>query len=427
MPLQWTLCEIYTHCRGETCTSTIITLALAASPGSGRRFVESSMFSVIKKSASFDFTASLQARLALALLICCQCTCVNPLLPAALALQVEKGGETIDDNLLVLPTVSNKPTGRRQVANATGFDDRDEARAALEKGEMSARVKQIADITETANLVAELRKVQNQLRSVQPDQAGGAEHSASLLKLIYLRGKVVQYLQTASFEVNAVKAEVELAIAKIDDARAQIVERRARVLKRNSIINFVSGGVTKMVGYSLAIASSDLPTNLLEILDGGIQSSLSGMAVKEQEEEKHFNQAVPPLLLTIIDNNNDTTHNYPASVWQYLSGHSFSGEEIISESTQNLGGDTTGGETRRGKLIAAWSTSGMLGRHRAPLIKGVHPPMARVGQGKSVTAQLLEDRAAMLSDLKSVVAQMNSNLMQLSQLVKASYLQDPPL
>ena len=51
----------------------------------------------------------------------------------------------------------------------------------------------------------------------------------------------------------------------------------------------------------------------------------------------------------------------------------------------------------------------------------------KISRGKSVSAQLLEDRAAMLSDLKSVVAQMNNNLMQLSELVKASYQQDPPL
>ncbi|MBU6454060.1 MAG: hypothetical protein KGS72_19935 [Cyanobacteria bacterium REEB67] len=385
------------------------------------------MSSVRKDFPYYSFSDRSQLIIALISLIFSHCLCPDLFASAALAAQAEKYAEAVDQNLLVMPASGRRLTDRRQVANATGFDDRDEGRAALEKGEMSARVKQIADITETTTIVAELRKLQNQLRGVPTGQLTGADRSASIVRLIYLRGKLVQYLQTVSFEVNAVKAEVELAIAKIDDARAQIVERRARVLKRNSIINFVSGGVTKMVGYSLAIASNDLPTNLLEILDGGIQSSLSGMAVKEQEEEKHFDQAVPTLLSTIIDNNNDTTRNYPSSVWQYLTSQSFNGEEIISESTQNLGGDTTGGETRRGKLIAAWSTSGMLGRHRAPLIKGVHPPMARVGQGKSVTAQLLEDRAAMLSDLKSVVAQMNSNLMQLSQLVKASYLQDPPL
>ncbi|MBS1990579.1 MAG: hypothetical protein JSS83_08685 [Cyanobacteria bacterium SZAS LIN-3] len=290
---------------------------------------------------------------------------------------------------------------------------------------MNPRVLQIADITGAHAILQELQKVQAQLNG--SDRGETAERSRLLLRLLYLRDKLTVYLQTASLEVNAVKAEVELAIAKIDDARAQIVEKRARALKRNSVINFVSGGVTKMVGYSLALADSDLPTNVLEILDGGIQSSLSGLAVKEQEEEKNFNQNVPPMLLTVINNTNEETHDFPRGVWQYLVSQSFSGEEIISETTQQMGGDTTGGETRRGKLIAAWTSSGMLGRHRAPRRKGVAPPMARIGQGKSVTAQLLEDRAAMLSDLKSVVAQMNNSLMQLSQLIKATYVQDPPI
>jgi len=296
---------------------------------------------------------------------------------------------------------------------------------APDPGPMSAKVLQIASITGTLTILDELKKVQGQLNG--PASGDGADRARLINRLIYLRDKLTVYVQTASLEVNATKAEVELAIAKIDDARAQIVERRARALKRNSIINFVSGGVTKMVGYSIALADSDLPTNVLEILDGGIQSSLSGLAVREQEEEKHMKQSVPSLLLTVINDTNNETHEYPRGVWQYLTSQSFSGEEIISETTMQLGGDTTGGETRRGKLIAAWTSSGMIGRHHAQKPKGVAPPLARIGQGKSVTAQLLEDRMAMLSDLKSVVAQMNDSLMQLSQLIKLTYVQDPPL
>jgi len=291
--------------------------------------------------------------------------------------------------------------------------------------QMNAKVLQIASITGALSILEELKKVQGQLNGSAA--IDGAERGRLVNRLIYLRDKLTVYVQTASLEVNATKAEVELALAKIDDARAQIVERRARTLKRNSVINFVSGGVTKMVGYSIALADSDLPTNVLEILDGGIQSSLSGLAVKEQEEEKHIKQRVPTLLLTVINDTNGETHQFPRSVWQYLASQSFSGEEIISETTQQMGGDTAGGETRRGKLIAAWTSSGMIGRHHAPRPKGVAPPLARIGQGKSVTAQLLEDRMAMLSDLKSVVAQMNDSLMQLSQLIKLTYVQDPPI
>ena len=292
-------------------------------------------------------------------------------------------------------------------------------------GEFSAKVSQMAEITGTKLIFEELKDVQNQLRSAAP---GESVHRELLInRLLYLRTKLMQYLQTASLEVNSAKAEVEMAIAKIDDSRALIVEKRARVLKRNSVINFVSGGVTKMVGYSLALGDTTLTTNLLEILDGGIQSGLSVLTVREQEEEKHYSQNLPPLLLTVINGNNDISLDYSTSVWQYLNSHSFSGEEIISASTINAGGDTTGGETRRDKLIAAWSSSGMIARHHKVKPRGVTPQGAKVGQGKSFSAQLLEDRAAMLSDLKSVVAQMNNSLMQLSQAVKVSYLQDPPL
>lgn len=292
----------------------------------------------------------------------------------------------------------------------------------------------------------ELKAIQAELNQSQLP-VGDSRRESLINRLIYLRGKLVQYLETSSLEVNASKASVELAMAKVDDARAKIVEHRARVLKRNSIVNFVSGGVTKMVGYSIALADINLPTNVLEIVDGGIQSALSGMAMKEQEEEKHFSQSVPSLLLTVINGSNSETHDYPRGVWSYLDSRALGGEAIISESTGDLAAVTSGKpvpaktlkngviaggaditvvsptETRREKLLAAWAASGMIDRHTTVKQKGLGS--SRLCVAKNFTAQLLEDRAAMLSDLKSVVSQMNNSLMQLSQMIKDSYRDDP--
>lgn len=127
----------------------------------------------------------------------------------------------------------------------------------------AAKVKQIAEISGVDHILLELKAVQAELNQSQLP-VGDSRRESLINRLIYLRGKLVQYLETSSLEVNASKASVELAMAKVDDARAKIVEHRARVLKRNSIVNFVSGGVTKMVGYSIALADINLPTNLLE-------------------------------------------------------------------------------------------------------------------------------------------------------------------
>lgn len=284
---------------------------------------------------------------------------------------------------------------------------------------------QIAEITGAEKVFRDLRQVQKKIAAVQNDD----QRERLITRLLYLRVKLAQCIETASLEVNSVKAAVELDISRVDDARARIVEHRARVLKRNSIINFVSGGVTKMVGYSIAMADINMPSNVLEVVDGGIQSSLSGLAMKEQEEEKHFTQTVPSLLNTVILGNNDETHDYPGGVWRYLESKVFGNEAIISGDAQLGGaGNSDAGassETRRERLLAAWKRSGMLARPDAKGSSG--GTRARMGMGKSVSAQLLEDRAAMLSDLKSVVAHMNNSLMQLSQYAKESYKDDPDL
>jgi hypothetical protein len=187
-----------------------------------------------------------------------------------------------------------------------------------------------------------------------------------------------------------------------------MVEKRARALRRNTIINFVSGGITKIVGYSIALAGSDFPTNILEIFDGGVQCGLSGTVMKDLHEEGHLVKEMP-LLLTTLSKSEDTDGIYARQVWNYLNETPSGGP----------------GQSRRVELTTAWRKRGILDRHdKATSLRadGSLPKHLALAQ---ITPQLLDDRLAMLAELRSTVTEMHLSLMELSQRIKKSYDNDP--
>jgi hypothetical protein len=266
------------------------------------------------------------------------------------------------------------------------------------------------ELTPGAREIAELTgmlPVWNHLRIVQEKMSSDptlVSRSDSMTKLLYYRQQLMQAEQTVNFEVDSTRVSVETELAKLDDIQAALTERRARSLMRNTVINFVSGGVTKLAGYSIALGSSETPTNLLEIFDGGIQCALSAMTIKEQHVERQIAQKdVTPLLTAISERTNARGKDYPDSVWQFLNR--------VPPGNRDR-------QTRLEYLAQNWQDAGLMGSKRKHTGFGLT-------MHKELASQLVEDRTAMLTDVKSVVSQMQNGLMDFSRALKQTYLDDP--
>lgn len=274
--------------------------------------------------------------------------------------------------------------------------------------ELPPELEQVARITGALDIMRQIEALQNQLRVFNPNTMSPFEFLSKRQKLIYLRQKLNMTLETANLEVNATRGQVESLMAQVQSQQASMVERRARTLRRNTIINFVSGGLTKIVGYSISLGNYDFPSNVLEVIDGTVQCGLSATTMKDLHEEGHLVKDTPPLLAALEEEDN-SSGNYPSQVWSYLNESSASAP----------------GQTRRAVLSGGWEKRGMFTRRdRATSLRSTgrlthHVALARI------TPQLLDDRLAMLAELRSVVSQMHLTLMKLGQRVKRSYDEDP--
>jgi hypothetical protein len=238
-------------------------------------------------------------------------------------------------------------------------------------------------------------------------------HIVNNQRLIYLRTQINAYLQTSNLEVASVIGRLNSGLAELADRKAMISDQRARTLRRQSFINFVSGGLTKIGGYSIALTPSSLiPTNILEIFDGTVQVSLSAFTLKQQRDEQKLSKARPAILNAFLTGNNLSTQEFPPSVWTYLNRAS---------------ARTKSSKTRRQELIDHWNQIGRLTDGTNKLMsrakaKGIAPSF-----NENFHLDDLDDTVAMMSDLKSVVSGMENAMMELGQTVRDSYKDDPEI
>lgn len=271
---------------------------------------------------------------------------------------------------------------------------------------LTADLAQIAKIIGAYEVLSQVEPLQGELKRMSGANSNVVEILSKRQKLIYLRQKLNSLIETANLEVNSTRGLIESLMAEVQTQQAQMVEKRARTLRKNTIINFVSGGLTKIAGYSIAIANVDMPSNVLEVFDGTVQCGLSGYVLKDLHSEGRIVKPLP-LLLRAVEENDNKERIYPQQVWHYL-----------NESNKE-------GETRRASLSSAWEKRGYFSRRdRASSLKSAgglshHVSLARI------TPQLLDDRLAMLSELRSVVSEMHFSLMELSRRIKQSYKDDP--
>lgn len=268
-------------------------------------------------------------------------------------------------------------------------------------------LEQIATIIGALPVMRRIYQVQSELRLMRPGLS--LEYMDARQKLIYQRQRLIEILQSANLQVNSSRGRIEREMAEMHLLRARMVDENARTLRRNTIINFISGGITKIAGYSIALGTTDTPSNILEVFDGSVQCALSGLVFKQLQSESESVKEIPDLI-SVLDENRTTQSAYPEYVWEYLC-------EKPPGSTSPV--------TRRAQLVSHWESQGIASRReKATRLreKGAFPNGVSLAR---MAPQLLDDREAMLFELRATITVMHHGLMLLSDINTKSYNDDP--
>jgi hypothetical protein len=220
------------------------------------------------------------------------------------------------------------------------------------------------------------------------------------LEALSLRQEITEAVLGASLEVDGVIAEIDNELAQISAIRADLEARRDRAIGLNTLANIIAGGATGVIGTALQFKNSTANLgNAIGVAGAGVSTVLSFIGLRQQRGGHRALGVAPNLLAKLFDKKPEFHSDYPAEVWTYLNA---------------VPPAEPGNETRRALLIKRWTDLGRIESIETP--KGqskIDSLTSSISQQRSLTIDLLNDRGAMLADVRAQVSLIKRDLSKL--------------
>lgn len=232
-----------------------------------------------------------------------------------------------------------------------------------------------------------------------PERDRGVGGTMSL-EALSLRQEITEVVLGSSLDVDGVIAEIDSELAQMSAIRAELEARRDHAIGLNAIANIVTSGATGLVGTALQFKNSTTNLgNVIGVAGAGISTVLSIIGLRQQRGGHRALGVAPNLLAKLFDKKPEFHSDYPEEVWTYLNA---------------VPPAEPGKETRRASLIKHWTELGRIepietpkGQRRIELLT------TSISQQRSLTIDLLDDRGAMLTDVRAQVSLIKRDLSKL--------------
>jgi hypothetical protein len=253
---------------------------------------------------------------------------------------------------------------------------------------LTAEAAEMAEALNITPLVTELQTLKRQINN-----------DTTNVQLLSKRVQVLERLFMAQMEMQRVMAEIDSEVTKADEMRSFLETRRDRAITLNSVANIFAGGGLGAFGNALQFMSNEVPGEICELVSGTAAAGLSAYAIKQQSGSRQTLNRAPNMLAQLFGCEGSPHTTYPAMVWKYLNS-------VPPNATAKL--------TRKELLFRKWERYERIdhrgkpqAEHKIELLAGVVP------QQRAVTIDLLDDRAAMLADVRAAVSSMSHGLLEL--------------
>ncbi len=250
---------------------------------------------------------------------------------------------------------------------------------------------------EVAKEIGVIPLIEQLYRLPEADRGAGGAMSLAALSL---RQEITEVVLGTSLEVDGIIAEIDNELAQMSAIRADLESRRDHAININTIANIIASGSTGVVGTALQFKNSTANLgNGIGVAGAGISTLLSLIGLRQQRGGHKSLGVAPNLLAKLFDKKPEFHSDYPEEVWTYLNA---------------VPPAESGTDTRRGLLIKRWIEVGRLepvetqkGQRKVELLT------SSISQQRSLTIDLLNDRAAMLEDVRAQVWLMKRDLSKL--------------
>jgi hypothetical protein len=227
------------------------------------------------------------------------------------------------------------------------------------------------------------------------------------------RLEIAEVVLTTALQCQAVIAQIETETAGTLEIKAALEGQRDKSSRTNAKANVIANGSISTFGNLLQMpfettpdSRYELPGEIVESAGTIMAAGLGGIALRQSRGTALSAPIEPNMLAKIFKRPNNSKTEYPDVIWRYLNS-------VPPGPNKNT-------MTRRELLIERWIELGRVpplntekGRVYARTLAGTIP------QNKAVTIDMLEDRAAMLLDLRAEVNQIYKELLNMMLVVRA--------
>lgn len=215
--------------------------------------------------------------------------------------------------------------------------------------------------------------------------------------IMLLREQILGKVVAASLQVDATVAQIDNEIAQANELRSFLADKRDRAVNRANLWSIIAGGGLGAASAGLQLPSSQHTSSaIVGIAGGALSSGLAISGIRAQRGATRVFDFNSNMLAQFFGRSPLEDSSYDPIVWSFLN-------EVAPTDPENL--------TRKDRLIHTWYT---LKRIDPPTTVSGKRKVDRVTSRPSAQLQLtiddLEDRAAMLEDVRAKISFLKRDL-----------------
>jgi hypothetical protein len=247
------------------------------------------------------------------------------------------------------------------------------------------------------------------LPSVEKLLQSEAQSGKETLETLRLRQQLTEDIVEASFEIRSALSRIDSEVATANEERDLLEDKRQKRVEKSNVINFMNSGATDILATSMTNFPHSngfgVPAGIIGVVGGSLQIGISTYTLRLNQGD-HLSRPAHANSLAPVFGYTGSECQFPTGVWNYLNDPE--------------PGIVNAGETRRTHLVKQWrklhkfdDPSSKQGVLQIGLITGTIP------EHKTLTIDVLDDRALMFADLRAAISQMDTDMLEIMRWVKS--------
>jgi hypothetical protein len=256
----------------------------------------------------------------------------------------------------------------------------------------------------TANLIGVLPEI-NQLR-----QLSSRTDPATRWQLLWLHQHISEQVMAASLQVDATIAQIDNEIARANELRGFLSDRRDNAVSRANLLSILIGGGLGATSSGLQLSTAlDKPAAGVGIAAGTLSASLALAGIRAQKGHTSRFDFNSNMLAELFDRPTLPDSRYPGTVWTFLNEQPRSGPASL---------------TRKQEMLQSWVIVKRIDSLSST--DKINRLTSQPSELLQLTIDDLEDRAAMLQDVRARISFLKRDLGNLLTSLPAVDASTPP-